>query len=90
VSLLDGQSWRGRIFTGSWQISTGGDFVAVEPATGNELGRVGLTGLEDVTASTAQAAVAQRDWAATSFPGRPAVPRRAGEALQRHTDELRD
>lgn len=90
MSLLDGQSWHGRIFTGSWQISTGGDSAAVEPATGNELGRVGLAGLGDVTASAAQAAVAQRDWAATRFPERAAVLRRAGEALQRHTEELRD
>jgi benzaldehyde dehydrogenase (NAD) len=90
VSFLDGQSWQGRIFTGSWQVSTGGDCAAVEPATGNELGRVGLAGREDVTASAAQAAVAQRDWAATPFPERAAVLRRAGDALQRHTDELRD
>jgi benzaldehyde dehydrogenase (NAD) len=91
LSFLDGQSWQGRIFTGSWQTSTGGGhYAAVEPATGNELGRVGLAGLEDVTASAAQAALAQRDWAAIPFPERAAVLRRAGEALQRHTEELRD
>ena len=49
-----------------------------------------MAGLEDVTASAAQAAVAQREWTATPFQERAAVLRRAGEALQRHTDELRD
>jgi benzaldehyde dehydrogenase (NAD) len=62
----------------------------VEPATGRELGRVGLAGVEDVAASAAQAAAAQRDWAAIPFTERAAVLRRAGDALQRHTDELRN
>jgi benzaldehyde dehydrogenase (NAD) len=79
VSLLGDLQWHSRIFTGSWQQSAGGDAAVVEPATGNELGRVGLAGLEDLTVSAAQASVAQREWAATPFP----------DLLQRHTDELR-
>jgi benzaldehyde dehydrogenase (NAD) len=88
--LLDDDKWHGRIFTGAWQRSTGGDCAVVAPATGEELGRVGMAGVGDLTASAAQAALAQRDWAATPFQERAAVLRRAGEALQRHTDELRD
>jgi benzaldehyde dehydrogenase (NAD) len=49
-----------------------------------------LAGIEDVAASAAQAAAAQRDWAAIPFTERAAVLRRAGDALQRHTDELRN
>lgn len=90
MSLLDAHRWHGRIFTGSWQVSAGGDAAVVEPATGTELGRIGLAGAEDVTASVAQAVIAQREWAATPFPVRAAVLRRAGDAVQRHTDELRD
>jgi benzaldehyde dehydrogenase (NAD) len=90
VGLLDEEQWHGRIFTGAWQRSAGGDAAVVAPATSEELGRVGMAGVEDLTASAAQAAVAQRDWAATPFQERAAVLRRAGEALQRHTDELRD
>jgi benzaldehyde dehydrogenase (NAD) len=90
VTLLNGHNWHGRIFTGTWQVSAGGETVVLEPATGTELGRVGLAGSPDVTTSAAQAATAQRDWAATPFPERAAVLRRAGDALQRHTDELQD
>lgn len=90
MNILDGHSWDGRIFTGTWQVSAGGDTAVVEPATGMELGRIGLAGPEDVITSAAQAATAQREWAATPFPERAAVLRRAGDALQRHTDEVRD
>ena len=62
----------------------------VEPATGKELGRTGVAGRADVTASAALAAAAQRDWAAIPFPERAAVLRRAGDVMQRHTIELRD
>jgi benzaldehyde dehydrogenase (NAD) len=89
VSFLGDLQWHSRIFTGSWQQSAGGDAAVVEPATGNELGRVGLAGLEDLTVSAAQASVAQREWAATPFPERATVLRRAADLLQRHTDELR-
>jgi benzaldehyde dehydrogenase (NAD) len=90
VSLLGDLQWHSRIFTGSWQQSAGGDAAVVEPATGKELGRVGMAGREDLTVSAAQAAVAQREWAATPFPERAAVLRRAADLLQRHTDELRN
>lgn len=90
MSLLDDLQWHSRIFTGSWQQSAGGDAAVVEPATGKELGRIGLAGLEEVTASAAQAAAAQLEWAAAPFSERAAVLRRAAESLQRHTDELRD
>jgi benzaldehyde dehydrogenase (NAD) len=62
----------------------------VEPATGAELGRVGMAGVEDLVASAAQAAGAQREWAQVPFQERAAVLRRAGDAVQQHTDELRD
>jgi benzaldehyde dehydrogenase (NAD) len=88
--LLDEPSWHGQIFTGHWQQSAGGDVAVVEPATGKELGRIGLAGRADVTASAAQAAEAARDWAATPLSERAAVLRRAGDALRRHTDELRN
>jgi benzaldehyde dehydrogenase (NAD) len=62
----------------------------VEPATGAELGRVGMAGVEDLVASAAQAAGAQREWAQVPFQERAAVLRRGGDAVQQHTDKLRD
>ncbi len=89
MGFLDEKKWNGRIFTGVWQRSAGGDAAVVAPATGEELGRIGMAERRDVTASAAQAAVAQRDWAATSFQQRATVLRRAGKTWERHTDELR-
>jgi benzaldehyde dehydrogenase (NAD) len=48
-------------FGGGWREGAGGDVAVVEPATGAELGRVGMAGVEDLAASAAQAAAAQRD-----------------------------
>lgn len=90
MGLLDSPAWQGHIFTGAWRVPTGGDAGVMEPATGKELGRIGIAGLADITGSAAQAMLAQRGWAATPFPERAAVLRRAGEALGRHTEELRD
>lgn len=90
MSLLGDGMWQGRIFTGVWAVSAGGDAAVVEPATGNELGRVGMAAIEDLTGAAAQAAVAQREWSAAPFQERAAVLRRAGDSLQRHTEELRD
>lgn len=60
----------------------------VAPASGQELGRVGVAGLGDVTASAARAAAVQRDWARAPFHERAAVLRRAGELVQRNAEEL--
>jgi benzaldehyde dehydrogenase (NAD) len=90
VSFLDGAKWQGRIFTGSWDRAKGGDTPVVEPATGEELGRVGAASAEDLATSAARAAEAQRDWAATPFQERAAILRRAGDLWSEHADELRD
>jgi benzaldehyde dehydrogenase (NAD) len=89
-NVLDSEVWCGRIFAGDWREGAGGDVAVVEPATGAELGRVGMAGVEDLVTSAAQAAGAQREWAQVPFQERAAVLRRAGDALQQHTDELRD
>jgi len=90
VSFLDDEKWTGRVFTGHWERATGGDAAVIEPATGGELGRVGIAAPRDLAASAATAAAAQRAWAATSFQERAAVLRRAGELWQQHAAELKD
>ncbi|GAA5166877.1 benzaldehyde dehydrogenase [Amycolatopsis dongchuanensis] len=89
MSFLDDEKWTGRIWTGSWTRAAGGDAPVVEPATGAELGRIGVATPEDLAAAAARAAVAQREWAATPFQERAAVLRRAGDLWRRHADELR-
>jgi hypothetical protein len=39
--LLDTRTWSGLIFSGGWREAAGGDAPVVEPATGEELERIG-------------------------------------------------
>ena len=88
--LLDAATWSGRLFDGTWREGHGGDAPALEPATGEELGRFGLATPQDVAEASAKAAAAQRAWAATSFEERGAVLRRAGQLFEAHAAEIED
>ncbi|GAA1953940.1 benzaldehyde dehydrogenase [Nocardioides panacihumi] len=91
MGLLDAVDWQGSIFIrGRWQEARGGDYAVVEPATGNELGRMGAATPEDVAEAAAAAVEAQRAWAATPYPVRAAVLRKAGDLWQQHADEIQD
>ncbi len=81
LSLLDPTTFAGQLH---------GDAAIVEPATGNELGRTGVADAGDIARVSAEAAAAQRDWAATSFEDRAAVLRKAGGQIEQHRAELRD
>ncbi len=86
--LMEPSDWQSAIFDGTWRPAAGGDVAVHEPATGEELARVGLATPADVLQSAARAATAQRDWAATDYEERAAVLRRAGELWQRYASEL--
>ncbi|MFM9369915.1 benzaldehyde dehydrogenase [Streptomyces sp. Da 82-17] len=75
----------------TWQPYTlhGGEHTVTEPATGEELGTVGLADGDDVTAAAEAAEAAQRAWAAIPHFERAAVLRRAGDLFAAHADELR-
>jgi benzaldehyde dehydrogenase (NAD) len=90
VTLLDAGTWTGRIFSDGWTKSAGGDAAVVEPATGDEIGRVGLAVPSDLEQAVNRAAEAQRSWAATSFEERAAVLRRAGTLWEEYADEIGD
>ena len=79
MSLLDPEVWAGKIFDGRWAVALGGERPVVEPATGAELGRVGLAGADDVKRAGARAAEAQKEWARASYAERAGVLRRAGD-----------
>jgi benzaldehyde dehydrogenase (NAD) len=88
MGLLDDESiWRGKIFTGEWT-STGHTTQATEPATGDVLGEVGTASAEVLSDCAEQAADAGRRWAATPFPERAAVLRRAAALFEQHRDEI--
>jgi benzaldehyde dehydrogenase (NAD) len=93
VTLLDesiwlGSDWLGNVFSGGWQPGGAGEAAVTEPATGRELGRVGVAGPADVTRAAGVAAAAQRDWADRPFTERAAVLRRAGQLLEEHAAEV--
>jgi benzaldehyde dehydrogenase (NAD) len=88
-TLLDGADWAGNIFVGgSWRAGSAGDAPIVEPATGEELGRTGRAGVDDVATAAASAAEAQSDWAVLPHTQRAAVLRKAGDLFTEHAEEL--
>ncbi|MFG1677525.1 benzaldehyde dehydrogenase [Micromonospora sp. NPDC049282] len=90
MTLLDPSIWHGTLHSGDWIASAGGTAPVRSPATGEEIGEVGVANADDVTRACARAAAAQRAWAATGYPERAAVLRRAGQLFERHADEIGD
>ena len=88
MTLLDPAAWSGRIFLDGWTVGGAGDASVVEPATGNELGRIGRAAPTDVARATERAQEAQRDWARTSYQARAAILRRAGDLWKEHEPEI--
>jgi benzaldehyde dehydrogenase (NAD) len=90
MMLLDQSTWQSKLFSSGWVSGGGGDRAVVEPATGSELGRVGMAGPDDVATAARAAAAAQAKWAALPHPERAAVLRRAGDLWQENSEEVRD
>src|SRR3954452_10473354 len=86
--LLDSTIWSGSIFSGGWRAAAGGDAPVVEPATGEELERIGAAAPQDVAEACARAAEAQPAWAAAPFDERAAVQRRASALMVSHAQEI--
>src|SRR4051794_26016278 len=88
MSLLDPQIWSGSIFTGEWTVADGGDAPVVEPATGDELERVGSASAADVHEAAGRAAEIQPAWAAVPFDERAAILRKAGALIEENAEEI--
>ena len=89
MGLMDVETWGGKIFVGgAWIPGSDGDYPVVEPATGDELARMGQPSVADVAAAAAGAAEAQRAWADTPYPARAAVLRKAGDLWTEHADDI--
>jgi benzaldehyde dehydrogenase (NAD) len=89
VTIAAENAWKGKIFTGRWQMSRGGSREVIEPATGQVLTEVGVADAEDVADAARIAAVAQVEWANTPADQRAAVLRRAAQFLEAHADSMR-
>jgi benzaldehyde dehydrogenase (NAD) len=88
VSFLDRSTWHAAVYSDGWSKAGGGDAAVIEPATGQELGRIGIADAEDVTRAAARAREAQRSWAATPYEVRAAVLRRAGALFEEHAADI--
>jgi benzaldehyde dehydrogenase (NAD) len=86
--LIDETVWRGKLFSGGWVLGGGGDAAVTEPATGAQIGRIGIATATDVAAATSMAAAAQAEWAARPHTERAAVLRRAGALFEQHATEI--
>jgi benzaldehyde dehydrogenase (NAD) len=89
VTIAAENAWKGKIFTGRWQMAKGGTKEVVEPATGQVLTEVGFADAEDVREAVQSAAAAQTEWANTPADQRAAVLRRAAQLLEAHGEQLR-
>jgi benzaldehyde dehydrogenase (NAD) len=89
VTIAAENAWKGKIFTGRWQMAKGGTREVFEPATGKVLTEVGFADAEDVAEAAQAAAAAQVEWANTPADQRAAVLRRAAQLLEAHAETLR-
>ncbi|MFZ6765632.1 benzaldehyde dehydrogenase [Undibacterium sp. Di26W] len=80
--------WQDRIFNGDWITAKGGKHTFTEPATGEQLGRIGLANADDVALAAAQARAAQTAWASSDYKERAAIFRKAAALITEHHDEL--
>jgi len=89
VGLLDAAIWNGRIFDGCWRGANGGSAAVLEPATGEELTRVGMGDAADISIAARAAAEAQTAWAAMPPRERASIFNRAADLLEADTDAAR-
>ena len=88
MTFLDAGIWTDALFGAGWRRAEAGSRTVVEPATGEELGSVGLAGAADVERAAEVAAREQRAWAARPYTERAAVLRRAGDLFLAHAEEI--
>jgi benzaldehyde dehydrogenase (NAD) len=90
MTFLNEEAWQGRVYSGGWITSDGGDTAVIEPATGRELGRIGLATPDDVTRAVKMAAATQSAWAALPHTERSAILRRAAAIWEANAPEIED
>jgi acyl-CoA reductase-like NAD-dependent aldehyde dehydrogenase len=89
MAFLDISAWDGKQYKGGWR-DAGTTADVVSPSTGETLGSYGVAGRADVAEAVGIAREAQRSWAGVSGDDRARILRRAGDAVEAHTDVLAD
>jgi benzaldehyde dehydrogenase (NAD) len=88
VTFIDESIWSGKVYSAGWQQASGGDAAVIEPATGAEIGRVGIASPADIATAATAAAAAQPAWAALPYTERAAILRRAGDIWKANAEEI--
>src|ERR1700734_3454654 len=88
MTFLKDETWNGQVYSNGWITPEGAAAAVIEPATGHELGRIGIATPADVTRAGRKASEAQRAWAATPHTERSAVLRRAAILWEENAAEI--
>src|ERR1700749_4778837 len=88
MTFLKDETWNGQVFSGGWVTPQGGTAAVTEPATGAELGRIGIATAADVARAAKRASEAQSAWAATPHTERAAILRRAALLWEENAAEI--
>ena len=88
MTFLKDETWSGQVYSGGWITSGGGTAAVIEPATGAELGRIGIANAADVTRAAKRASEAQPAWAAMPHTERSAILRRAALLWEENAAEI--
>src|SRR5580700_7592414 len=88
MTFLKEETWGGQVYSNGWITPEGGTAAVIEPATGHELGRVGIATSADITRAVKRASEAQRAWAATPHTERSAIMRRAALLWEENAAEI--
>lgn len=88
-SLLDPGIWSGCVFDGSWRAADT-TLTTIEPATGIEVGTVGVATPTDVDAAVLIAQEAQRAWGSAGYDVRARVLRAAAALFTENATEIAD
>ena len=88
MTVLGAERWDGRLYSGGWSEGSGGTMMLREPATGIELGEVGLAAPGDVGAAAARAAQAQAHWAVHPLAARAPIFRKAAAFIEDNKQKI--
>ena len=81
--------WNGKVFDGQWTDCAATSAVT-EPATGAELGKVGMVDAAGIATSAAAARAAQTEWAEAPYEERAQVLHRAAQLAEQYADDIVD
>lgn len=85
---METKEWSECGWNGRWVPLSGGVLKVTEPATGEEIARVGLAKAKDVQNAASVASTAQKAWAAMPFLERAEIFRNAVAIIRRRSDEI--